>query len=87
MPRPANELPSRIPDHMRLMYDLLLLAFRTNRTRIATLMLNNEISEQDFSFIDGVRGGLHAISHGNWPQLQKINEFQVGEFEIGRAHV
>ena len=80
MPRPANELPSRIPDHMRLMYDLLLLAFRTNRTRIATLMLNNEISEQDFSFIDGVRGGLHSISHGNWPQLQKINEFQVGEF-------
>lgn len=79
MPRPADSLPNRLPDHMHLMYDLLL-AFRTNRTRIATLMLNNEISDQDFSFLDGVRGGLHVISHGDAVALQKINEYQVGEF-------
>ena len=80
MPRPADELPSRLPDHVQLMYDLLLLAFRTNRTRIATLMLNNEISDQDFSFLEGVRGGLHVISHGDAVALQKVNEYQVGEF-------
>lgn len=80
MPRPADELPNRLPDHMQLMYDLLLLAFRTNRTRIATLMLNNEISDQDFSFLDGVRGGLHVISHGDAVALQKVNEYQVGQF-------
>lgn len=43
----------------------MLLAFRTNRTRIVTLMLNNEISDQDFSFLDGVRGTRHPISHGD----------------------
>lgn len=80
MPRPADELPSRLPDHMRLMLDLIVLAFRINRTRIATVMLNNEISDQDFSFLPGVRGGLHTISHGNWDALQKVNEFQVGIF-------
>ena len=80
MPRPADALPNRLPEHMQIMYDLLLLAFRTNRTRIATLMLNNEISDQDFSFLEGVRGGLHVISHGNWEALQKVNEYQVGEF-------
>ena len=40
MPRRANEIPQNIPDHMKLMLDLTVLAFQMDKTRI-TLMLNN----------------------------------------------
>ncbi|MBM3793406.1 MAG: DUF1552 domain-containing protein [Acidobacteria bacterium] len=59
MPRPKNEMPQNVPDHMKLMLDLVVLAFQMDRTRIATLMLNNDLSQMNFGFIDGVTGALH----------------------------
>ena len=50
-------------DRCRLMLDLLLLAFWTDSTRIGTFMFGNETTAQNFSFIDGVTGGHHEISH------------------------
>ncbi len=64
MPRPANELPQNIPDHMKLMLDLTVLAFQMDKTRIATLMLNNDLSQMNFKFVEGVHGALHLdITH------------------------
>jgi hypothetical protein len=51
------------PDLCRLMIDLIVLAFWTDTTRIATFMFGNEVTGQNFSFIDGVNGGHHDISH------------------------
>ena len=34
---PANEIPQNVPDHMKLMLDLIVLAFQMDKTRIATL--------------------------------------------------
>src|SRR5262249_40363489 len=45
MDAPPDQLPQNIPDHMKLQLDLIVLAFRMNKTRIATLMLNNDQSE------------------------------------------
>lgn len=59
MPRPKNEMPQNVPDHMKLMLDLVVLAFQMDRTRIATLMLNNDLSQMNFGFIEGVKGALH----------------------------
>ena len=59
MPRPANELPQNVPDHMKLMLDLTVLAFQMDKTRIATLMLNNDLSQMNFKFLEGVKGALH----------------------------
>ena len=59
MPRPANELPQNVPDHMKLMLDLTVLAFQMDKTRIATLMLNNDLSQMNFKFLEGVQGALH----------------------------
>ena len=56
MPRPKNELPQNVPDHMRLMLDLIVLAFQMDKTRIATLMLNNDLSQMNFRFLEGVQG-------------------------------
>jgi hypothetical protein len=86
MPRPADEIPQNVPDHMKLMLDLIVLAFRMDKTRIATLMLNNDLSQMNFKFIDGVRGALHLdLTHnGKSPELQqmylKTNQFHMEQF-------
>ena len=59
MPRPANELPQNVPDHMKLMLDLIVLAFQMDKTRVATVMLNNDLSQMNFKFLEGVQGALH----------------------------
>jgi len=86
MPRPADEIPQNVPDHMKLMLDLTVLAFRMDKTRIATLMLNNDLSQMNFKFIEGVRGALHLdLTHnGKSPELQqmylKTNQFHMQQF-------
>jgi len=59
MPRPADQLPQDVPEHMKLMLDLIVLAFRMDKTRIATCMLNNDLSQMNFGFLPGVQGSLH----------------------------
>lgn len=86
MPRPADEIPQNVPDHMKLMLDLVVLAFQMDKTRIATLMLNNDLSQMNFKFIEGVRGALHLdLTHnGKSPELQamylKTNQFHMLQF-------
>jgi hypothetical protein len=86
MPRPANEIPQNIPDHMKLMLDLTILAFQMDKTRIVTLMLNNDLSQMNFKFVEGVRGALHLdLTHnGHAPALEamyvKTNQFHMQQF-------
>jgi hypothetical protein len=71
---------------MRLMMDLIVLAFRMDKTRIATCMLNNDLSQMNFGFLDGVKGALHLdLTHnGRNPALEamylKTNQFHVAQF-------
>jgi hypothetical protein len=84
--RPAERLPQDVPEHMRLMLDLIVLAFRMDKTRIATLMLNNDLSQMNFRFLEGVQGALHLdLTHnGKAPALEamylKTNQFHVSQF-------
>ena len=48
MKRPADGIPQDIDQHMRLMCDILVLAFRTDTTRVGTLKLNNDHSSLRF---------------------------------------
>ena len=86
MPRPANELPQNVPDHMRLILDLIVLAFQMDKTRIATCMLNNDLSQMNFGFLEGVKGSLHLdLTHnGRDPELEamylRTNQFHVSQF-------
>ena len=86
MPRPDDPLPQDIPEHMRLMLDLVVLALRMDKTRIATLMLNNDLSQMNFGFLKGVQGSLHLdLTHnGREPELEamylKTNQFHVQQF-------
>ena len=86
MPRPANELPQDVPDHMRLMLDLIVLAFQMDKTRIATLMLNNDLSQMNFKFLEGVQGALHLdLTHNGRAadkeaMYLKTNQFHIAQF-------
>lgn len=84
-PLPNYPAPAGIPDdyaqHIRLMYDLLLLAFQGDLTRVATFVVANEGSNRAYPFID-VPDGHHDLSHhgGNaekHAKIQKINTFHV----------
>jgi hypothetical protein len=86
MPRPADELPQNVPDHMKLMLDLIVLAFQMDKTRVVTCMLNNDLSQMNFRFLEGVQGALHLdLTHnGKAPAAEamylKTNQFHVEQF-------
>jgi hypothetical protein len=61
--RPAPGLPDTHAEHVRLMLDILLLALWSDNTRIATMMLGDAQSSQDYSFLPGVKGSFHGLSH------------------------
>lgn len=80
--RPAAGIPAHPDEHMKLMLDILVLAFQMDRTRVATLMLNNDLSGMNFGHLGGIKGGLHELSHhANDParlaMYQKANEHHV----------
>ena len=86
MPRPPNDLPQDVPDHMKLMLDLMVLAFQMDKTRIATLMLNNDLSQMNFKFLEGVKGALHLDLTHNGKAVEKeamylkTNQFHLAQF-------
>ncbi len=55
-------LPTDPGEHIQLMFDMLFLAFQTDSTRIATVLVAKEGSDRIFPDI-GVTGGHHTISH------------------------
>lgn len=63
--RPNPGIPTDHREHMRLMMDIFLLALWSDSTRIGTLMLGDAQSNVDYSFLDGVKGGFHSLSHHN----------------------
>jgi hypothetical protein len=82
MKRPADGIPQDIDQHMRLMCDILVLAFRTDTTRVATLKLNNDHSSQRFPNLPATaaKGGIdymihHLLSHTDGADWLKVNQF------------
>lgn len=92
MPRPDDKLPQDVPVHMKLMLDLIVLAFQMDKTRIVTLMLNNDLSQMNFKFLEGVKGALHLdLTHnGKAAEAEamylKTNQFHMQQFAylVGR---
>ena len=76
VPRPDDGIPQDLSEHMRLMCDILVLAFQTDSTRVCTLKLNNDISYLRFPHL-GVDIGHHDLSHRNNDDWLKVNQFFV----------
>jgi hypothetical protein len=71
-------------EHARLMYDLMVVAFQTDTTRVATFMLDNAGGGRRYTDV-GVKGGHHEISHhrnqeSNVADLKKIDLYLVEQF-------
>ena len=69
--RPGPGIPASRPDHIKLMMDIMLLALWSDTTRIGTFMTADAQTNEDFSFIEGVKGGMHSISHHAEEPLRK----------------
>ena len=84
IPRPADGIPQDIAEHMRLMCDILVLAFQTDTTRVCTLKLNNDHSSLRFPNLKAAsgKGGIdymihHLLSHTNNADWLAVNRFFV----------
>jgi hypothetical protein len=81
--RPAG-IPGEYEQHLRVMFDLLTLAFQTDTTRISTFIIAHDGSNRSYPAI-GVSDGHHDLSHhgGNQEKKKKIaaiNQFHVRQF-------
>ncbi len=75
VPRPADGIPQNIGEHMRLMCDILVLAFQTDTTRFCTLKLNNDHSSLRFSELGVDYMIHHLLSHQESDDWLKVNQF------------
>lgn len=72
-------------ERFRQMFDIMALAFQSDATRVITFMLGNAASGRNFSFLPGVQGSHHQISHhqnlpGALEEYRKINEYYVAQY-------
>jgi hypothetical protein len=52
-----------VTEKTHLMMDIMALAFWSDASRAITFMFGNSVSNRNFSFLDGVKGNHHSISH------------------------
>jgi hypothetical protein len=74
-PRPTDGIPQDIDQHMRLMCDILVLAFQTDTTRVCTLKLNNDHSSLRFPHLRIDYMIHHLLSHTNNNDWLRVNQF------------
>jgi hypothetical protein len=73
--------PEAFEDHIKLMFDLLALAYQSETTRVATLMFAKDLSPASYP-ASGNRGGFHGSSHhanikANMDSFALINKYHV----------
>jgi hypothetical protein len=76
-PKPPDGIPEDYGAYLRLMFDMMVLAYWTDSTRVATFMLDHEQSNRYFNFIPSVKGMWHAISH--WRDISGKTEDDDGQ--------
>ena len=72
-------------EHSRIMLDLMVLAFWSDSTRVSTFMFGNDVTNRNFSFLEGVEGGHHSISHhqnkdDQLDQYERINTWHTEQY-------
>ena len=85
VPNAPVGIPEAFEDHVKLMYDLLALAYQSETTRVSTLMYAKDLSPASYPN-SGNRGGFHGASHhanvrDRMDQFAAINKYHVQMFE------
>jgi hypothetical protein len=81
-PRPTG-VPAKYEDHLKLMADLMVLAFQADITRVITFVLANEGSNKPYPFI-GVSEGHHDLSHHGNDSKKKAKIAQINTFHVSQ---
>ncbi len=80
MARPDDGLPEDIRDHMRLMCDIVAIGFQTDKTRVASLLLNRDLSGLFYPFLD-VQSTHHSASHRDRSdEYERISRYYCGQY-------
>ncbi len=84
-PAKVSERRGNHTEHTRLMLDIMALGFWTDSTRVSTFMFGNSVSGRNFSFLDGVKGGHHQISHheneaAKLEEYKRINAWHIAQY-------
>ena len=76
MGKPGDKMPGTHLEHCRLMIDLMVLAFQTDTTRVATFMFGNSVSNINFAWLDGVADAHHSLSH-HQNEEDKLRQYEI----------
>ncbi len=80
MKRPDDGLPEDIREHMRLMCDLVAIGFQTDKSRVATLLLNRDLSGLFYPFLD-VTNTHHSASHNDRSdEYERISRYYCSQY-------
>jgi hypothetical protein len=74
-------VPESFDEHARLMCDMMVLAFQTDTTRVATFMLANEGSNRSYRNI-GVNDGHHNLSHHQGDPAKQMKIRDINRFHM-----
>lgn len=77
-----TDRPTSHEEHVRLMLDMIAVAFQSDTTRISTFMFGNSVSNVNFRWLDGVSAGHHDVSHHR-KDASKLDQYHL----INRWHV
>lgn len=78
-PVPSASVPSDFAEHMQLMTDLMLLAFRMDMTRMVTMLLSVEVSYRAYGEEIGITEAHHGLTHhsGNKEKIEKVTRINI----------
>jgi hypothetical protein len=84
LPDAPSGIPSRFDEHIRLMFDMMALAFQANLTRVATFMMAREVSMRTYTNL-GISDAFHPLSHhqenpAKVEKLVKVQNFHTKVF-------
>jgi hypothetical protein len=84
LPSAPAGIPDNFDEHVKLMFDLLTLAWQTDITRVSTMLLAKEVSNATFPE-SGIRDPFHNLSHhsnipDNIERLAQLNTYHTGIF-------
>ena len=80
MKRPDNGMPEDLREHAKLMADIIAMAFQTDKTRVASLILARDLSALYYPFL-GVGDMHHNVSHKDTTEeYEKVVRFHLGSF-------
>ncbi len=86
VPIDKNQIPTDRPashaEHVKLMMDMIAIAFQSDTTRVSTFMFGNAVSDINFRFMETITSGHHEVSH-HQKDAEKLRQYAL----ISRWHV